>query len=246
MTYEDSVEPYSRIWAPALARARAPLTDRLPWDSCRRLIDIGAGTGTLLEEALRRGVEVCVGIDTSPAMLARAPGGASRLIMDAHALGFRDGTFDLAALFFVLGHASLREALGEARRVLRPGGILAAATWHRRGGVALEGWIAALDDAGGEKFPDPGKETGDPVEVETVLHAVGFCDVEITIHRFTWDPSPDEFIALRSHLGMSARRLKSLPQPARADLLKNFTARLHDLTESERQERCEVLLIRAC
>jgi SAM-dependent methyltransferase len=101
-----------------------------------RLLDCGAGPGTItlgLAEAVAPG-EV-VGIDISPIQVERASALAEECgvtnvrfeVGDINALPFADDSFDVAFAHTVLMH--LRDpvaALREMRRVVRPGGIVAA------------------------------------------------------------------------------------------------------------------------
>lgn len=98
-----------------------------------RILDLACGPGTLtrrLAPQVAPDGEV-VGVDLAPGMLdlARAVGIANATfeVMDIERLSFPDASFDGA----VCGHGiqfapDLRRALGEARRVVRPGARLAA------------------------------------------------------------------------------------------------------------------------
>ena len=67
-----------------------------------------------------------MGVDSSPEMLARAP--QPNVRADATALSFEDVCFGSVTLLHVLYHLpEPRPALAEARRVLRPGGLVAVA-----------------------------------------------------------------------------------------------------------------------
>jgi SAM-dependent methyltransferase len=103
--------------------------DRIP------VLDVGCGEGELAR-FLPDGA--WFGVDNSPAMLARAP--TPKVLGEANALPFGDSSFPSVALLYVLYH--LEEpalALAEARRVLRPGGLVAVAAPSRDDSPELAG-----------------------------------------------------------------------------------------------------------
>jgi ubiquinone/menaquinone biosynthesis C-methylase UbiE len=103
-----------------------------------RILDVGAGTGTFAIELASgaAGSEV-VGIDPDPEALelARAKAGAKAVqwrLGEAARLPLPDADCDRVVMSLLLHHlppAGKREALAEARRVLRPGGRLHIADW---------------------------------------------------------------------------------------------------------------------
>jgi SAM-dependent methyltransferase len=143
--YDRIAEGYARWWAPVLAPAVGRLLDRAtPWlaDGDVRVLDIGTGTGQLAFGALARWPRVSVvGVDASAGMRAMAETFAERTlgaasvrfrteVAFADSLPFPDGTFDLALSSFVFQLVPNRaRALREARRVIRPGGVLAYVSW---------------------------------------------------------------------------------------------------------------------
>jgi len=163
--YDRLAEGYHRHWGPVIRPAAQVVLEHVDGTTApRRIIDIGAGTGTLALAALRRWPLAAVtAIDSASAMLAIAereagalPGAAvdrlATLTALADRLPFADGTFDLAVSSFVLQLVPSRAAaLREAHRVLVPGGRIA--------------WVAWLD--GGERF-------GADRVVDDVLGAFGF------------------------------------------------------------------------
>lgn len=107
------------------------LAHHLPLGS-RRLLDIGTGTGRLLE-VLAPKVEQAVGVDQSREMLALARANLARAGLDnveirqgdMYALPFEADSFDVVTIHHVLHYADdPAAALAEAARVVRPGGTV--------------------------------------------------------------------------------------------------------------------------
>lgn len=91
------------------------------------VLDVGCGEGEL-QRHLPDGA--WVGVDSSPTMVAGAPAGV--YLAQADALPFAAGSFGAATLLYVLYHlADPSRALAEARRVVRAGGLVVAATPSR-------------------------------------------------------------------------------------------------------------------
>ncbi|MGH2660435.1 MAG: class I SAM-dependent methyltransferase [Actinomycetota bacterium] len=132
------VRVLARMYAAGYDRLAARLDLRGAGDHRRRLgggaegvvLEVGVGTGRNLP--LYRGVARVVALEPDPVMRARA-GRAARSAKvpvtvvggDAMRLPFRDASFDTVVCSLVLCTvADPRRALGEIRRVLRPGGML--------------------------------------------------------------------------------------------------------------------------
>jgi ArsR family transcriptional regulator len=104
----------------------------LPGHGVGRALDIGTGTGRLLEVLAPR-LTAGLGIDASRTMLALARvrlakpefSHVSVKLADMYALPLRDASFDLVLLQMVLHYAEdTAKAVAEARRVLAPGGTV--------------------------------------------------------------------------------------------------------------------------
>lgn len=105
-----------------------------------RALDVGAGSGFLTEELLRRGARVTA-VDASPAMVdelrRRFPGLDAR-VADAERLPFADAGFDAVLANMCLHHVERPAvALGEMARVLRPGGRLVVTDLDAHGSTFL-------------------------------------------------------------------------------------------------------------
>ncbi|HMP04527.1 MAG TPA: class I SAM-dependent methyltransferase [Gemmatales bacterium] len=95
-----------------------------------RMLDVGCGRGLRLDGFARRGFKV-TGADFQPEVIAELKQrGFGGVVSDIDHLSdhFPPGTFDLITAFYVLEHVpDVAATLAQCRRLLRPGGWLAAA-----------------------------------------------------------------------------------------------------------------------
>jgi ubiquinone/menaquinone biosynthesis C-methylase UbiE len=123
------------------------------------ILDVGCGTGSLtfaLAKAARP--DEIIGIDYSPVFVEAAArrNKDPRIAIrqgDACDLPFEDGTFDRALALLVLHFVpDAGKAVSEMRRVVRPGGVVAAAVWDHLGGMPgmrmMVDTVAALGEGG--------------------------------------------------------------------------------------------------
>lgn len=190
--YESYVGRWSRLVAPQfLAWLAIP--------GSRRWLDVGCGTGALTDAILEgRDPRSVVGVDASDAFVAhastRVTDERARFVVGTAAeTSLDDSSVDVVVSGLVLNFVpDLGAALTEARRVVSPGGTIAAYLWDYGEGmqfmrrfwdaaVALDPAAHALDEA--VRFPgaapgplaavfdDAGLEAVDvrPIEVPTVF-----------------------------------------------------------------------------
>jgi SAM-dependent methyltransferase len=132
VTYEHP-EPYKRFFYGTRFRAVLDALDAQPGE---RILEVGCGSGSYTRELAQTGTELTA-TEFAPAQLAQAernvgPSNVVFRLEDAQNLTFPDASFDKVLLSEVIEHVPHPErAIGEAARVLRPGGLLVASTPSR-------------------------------------------------------------------------------------------------------------------
>jgi SAM-dependent methyltransferase len=201
------------------------------------VLDLAAGTGDLTE-ALAPHVARVISTDFSAAMVeaARRRGipKAEHRVLDMQALDLPDASVAAVGCRYGLMLVPDPElALREIRRVLRPGGRLAFATWAP---AKRNPWATAygpvLLERGLQEPPQPGEPgqfaLGTPVEIEPLVLGAGFGEVsveEVAVeYRF---PGWDEYRRVVTRLAASLRAvLERLDESVRAEVDAAARARL--------------------
>jgi ArsR family transcriptional regulator len=192
-----------RSWA-AWSRALGLLMPRV------KVADLGCGEGYLTIEAARWASRV-IAVDRSDAVLKRARSLARRRRVsnviwkkgELERLPIRDGAVDVALLSQALHHAhDPQRAVGEAARVLAPGGRLLVLDLRAH----QEEWVRA-------KLGDRRLGFGDD-ELKTMLGAAGFDDARVAVGaRKSGDPFTVIIAAATKNAG--GRRPGRAPRPKR-------------------------------
>ena len=219
----------------------APVADALvaalaagPGDT---VLDLAAGTGDVTE-ALAGQVARVISTDLSPVMVEaarrRAIPGVEHRVMDMQAIDLSDASVDGVVSRF--GYMLVPEpdrALRETRRVLRPGGRLAFATWAP---AKRNPWATAYGPALVERGlidppqPDePGQfALGEPARIEELVRAAGFDELSVSEVPVEFRPGGwEEYRRFVSALAASMREvLEGLDEAGRAEVDDAARARL--------------------
>jgi ubiquinone/menaquinone biosynthesis C-methylase UbiE len=128
------------------SRLRAMIADDLQLQPGDRVLDVGCGPGRLVKVFAERVAPngSVAGIDPSPQMIKRATARARKhrvavnfQVAYAQGLPFPDAAFDAASCTLALHHVAdddQQTAVAEMYRVLKPGGRLLIAEFHRGAG----------------------------------------------------------------------------------------------------------------
>lgn len=181
-------------------RSASALLAALPARTFGQVLDAGCGPGGMSRFWRRAGSRVTA-LDLSAQMLARArelDAADGYVEGDIEALPLADGRFDLAwSNLAVQWCTSLPAALGELRRVVRPGGIVAFSTLEADSLPELhQAWRAVDGDRHGNRFL-PQRE---------IRRALAGLRVREQLHRFTVT-FDDALSAMRSLKGIGATHL---------------------------------------
>ena len=223
--YDRFMGRWSRRLAPLFAHF-AGLSDG------ERVLDVGCGTGSLTFALPKlANVSEIWAIDYSPLFVAEAQrrNTDERISIqqgDACALPFGDGRFDRALSLLVLHFVpDALKAVREMRRVVRPGGHVAAAVWDIQGGMPnvrlLWDTIAAIaPDAmplRSEAYSRPMTRPGELREAWSDLGLKEVEDTSITI-RMEYDDFEDFWAPVRAGEGGLGKYVASLDKDSRATI----------------------------
>ena len=163
-------------------------------DGCKRVLEIGAGTGTFTG-ALSAISGQLYALDVAESLLAVAKGraeGVPLICADAHRLPFPDEVFDAVLGCSVLHHLRWDLAVAEFARVLRRGGTLRFSEpnlWNPQ--IFLQKKIPALKRMMGDS-PDESAFTARTISRH--LREAGFDRVDVRPYEFLHPSTPSSLI----------------------------------------------------
>jgi ubiquinone/menaquinone biosynthesis C-methylase UbiE len=181
----DAYDRYMGRWSKAIGEKflawLAPLANA-------RWLDIGCGTGAFSQLIAERCAPKSLsGIDPSPAQIeaarAKLPNADLR-VGDSLALPFGDGEFDIVASALVLHFIPDRaKAFSEMKRVVSPGGVVAAYTWERSGTSDFAPYapmLRGLDAIGVEPLRSPTVPEQQVEGLRKTAEAAGLANTALT------------------------------------------------------------------
>lgn len=198
--------PAGRVRADRRARLFIELGGIVPG---ARVLELGCGTGEFTRRVAPEGAHLAA-FDLSADLLAKARArvltGASFLRGDAQVLPFKSGAFDAVYGCSILHHLDVETALGEVRRVLRPGGRLVFSEPNLLNPqVALMFKVRALRPRFGVSEDEMAFTRR---YVSGLLESLGFARVSVRYFDFLHPATPAPLVAGLASLG---ERLEAVP-----------------------------------
>ncbi len=176
---------YDRRWEFYINATVSNTLSRLQLTGSERIVDIGCGTGVLLERlAASHSPDLLTGIEPVQAMReqarSRLPGAVELREGWAEALPSADGEFDVVVSCNMFHYVRQPEkALAEMRRVLRPGGTLVLTDW------CDDYWTCRACDWYLRRFSRAYHKAYRATELQQMLASVGFDRVEIDRYKIS-------------------------------------------------------------
>jgi ubiquinone/menaquinone biosynthesis C-methylase UbiE len=203
---------WERVGNPQTESAARDLIELTGIQRGGKLLDVGTGTGLLLEFA-RAAVDpggVAIGVDASVQMVLtghRVRPDVSLAAADAVDLPFRDDTFDVVTANFVIFHfPRFDTALFDMIRVLEPGGLLAVSTWGPGEDEFTKAWGELADEAVGHELLQDAYDQvmpwrskfADKRQLEETLRDAGLHPVRIEAREYKLGLSREDYLQGRA------------------------------------------------
>lgn len=225
-----NAELYNRYigrYGPGLARELIAAAGVAPGE---RAVDVGCGPGALTAALVEHGALVRA-VDPSPAFAAACAErtGADVRVGRAEALPFESASADAVLSQLVMNFVEdAAAALGEMRRVVRPGGRIGALVWDYADGMTLlrAFWeaAAAADPRAAEHDEGRTMPLATAGELETAWRAAGLGEVRVFAVDVSarWEAFGELWSALEGGVGPSGAWVAGLDPAGRERLRLGF------------------------
>lgn len=182
--YDALASTYDVRWSSYLSKSLAATLERFPPHQGDTIVDVGCGTGLLLERLTTSSARSLIGLDTSREMLSmsrrRLPSRVALLRAAAARIPCDSGSIDIVVSTSALHYVSdPLGALIEWRRTLRPGGSVVITDWCRdyltiklldRRERGRAGYVRAYSSE----------------ELQALLESAGFTEIAVDRYRISW------------------------------------------------------------
>ncbi|MGB9377695.1 MAG: methyltransferase domain-containing protein [Mycobacteriales bacterium] len=249
--FSARVDSYAELNAPLLRQAAQPLLDQLDLTGARRILDLGAGTGSILGWLAARAPQArCVGVDLSAAMLSRARRDTQAPVaaMDVARLALADGVADVAVSTFVLRFVpDPLVALREQRRILADGGVAGVAVWGAAEDSPHEALLdRILDENGADPFVSRVVLTDDtlhdPAKLRAAMVTAGFAEPHTWGGELVRPFTAQSFVDFAQRgLERFRQRLAGLDDQTRASVLTTAVEQLSEAGLATGEDRSPVV-----
>ncbi|MCW2737645.1 MAG: putative Methyltransferase type 11 [Nocardioides sp.] len=197
---------YAQSFAGLCAGAIPALLDGLPRSG--RLLDVGCGTGALVQSARDAGLEA-IGVEPDPEMAALAGStlGEEVAVDGLPDLPLADNGFDVVTANFVLNHVDdPRAGARELARVAAPGGRVRATIWGSTPPPQAVMWNGLLDEVEAVRPPSPRLPADRDFErtprgLAGILSEAGLAVTSTGTLSWQWRPAPDDLWAGLTSIG---------------------------------------------
>jgi ubiquinone/menaquinone biosynthesis C-methylase UbiE len=232
-SYDRGVEGYVNVWSAVILPPAQTVVAALELAPTAIVVDVGAGSGALVPSIRHAAPDgTVIAVDASLEMLRAARDRTDALVAhaDALALPVRAASADAVLLAFVLFHLNdPGQALAEAARTLRAGGVVGTVTWANESALAAYTvWDQTLTEAGALPLSPRRFDTGldSPQAMTDILNAAGFHPTRIWTQALSHDWTPDTYWQLATGSGLNRIRLEALDDETRAATLTLARERL--------------------